>query len=737
VPGAGGASAAGKKPALRDSRHDDDAPSRPSSKAGLYIGLGAAACVLFAGIGIVVGMSFLGDKTADSKSEPAPQVADSNKSSAPPSLVPPSTNTNKTPGPLVTASKPVEALPAVSPPASTESKPAAVASPSKAEDATKGPAVVSNPPPAPVAPVELNSNAPFDSGQVYKRLLKSATWVVLMTNGRVIGSGSGGLVDKANRLILTNHHVIEDVLARRCQAIVLFPEYDKNDNLISEQSLYVESIKKNQGLTAWVVHHDSKRDLALIQVSALPDRAMELPLAAKSCSVGDQVLSVGNPKATTLGTLWVLTTGSVRQVFHHKWRTGDPRGFVEHEANVVLTNSATNPGDSGGPLVNGRKQLVAVVHGGRLDANSLSTFIDVTEVRAFMNEYYKKNNLPLLPDQPEKSTEIASSSDINALSKHLTDASAATRAQAAKILGQNGNEARSAVSGLVAALKDPDVDVRRNAAVALEQIRSLKQSHLPNLMEAVKDSSPDVQIAAIAAIKTMGGEAEQAIPVLREALQAKEETVRKMAASALANFGPIAKAAVPDLQKALKDSSPSVRGEAVLALGKMGTDAAPAFKELGEAVRDNHLDVQLQALTAIANLGPEAAPLLPVLEKAFAIKNKDVRRQTMIAVGAIGRNAKDLVPRIIEAMDVLDLHEPARDALMKISKDGTDVITPLMKALGNRETNIRLGAVMTLAAFGPEAKKAVTALRGLAQSDKDPKIRVQATLAIVKINKKN
>jgi hypothetical protein len=57
--------------------------------------------------------------------------------------------------------------------------------------------------------------------------------------------------------------------------------------------------------------------------------------------------------------------------------------------------------------------------------------------------------------------------------------------------------------------------------------------------------------------------------------------------------------------------------------------------------------------------------------------------------------------------------------------------------LNNRETNIRLGAVMALGAFGPEAKKAEKALRSLAQTDRDPKIKIQAMAAVVKINKKN
>ena len=48
---------------------------------------------------------------------------------------------------------------------------------------------------------------------------------------------------------------------------------------------------------------------------------------------------------------------------------------------MVETDSPTNPGDSGGPLVNDKGELVAVTEGGAVNAQLLSTFIDVSEVQ--------------------------------------------------------------------------------------------------------------------------------------------------------------------------------------------------------------------------------------------------------------------------------------------------------------------------------------------------------------------
>ncbi len=51
---------------------------------------------------------------------------------------------------------------------------------------------------------------------------------------------------------------------------------------------------------------------------------------------------------------------------------------------MIETDSPTNPGDSGGPLVNDRGELVGVTQGGSVDAQSLSLFVDVSEVKRFL-----------------------------------------------------------------------------------------------------------------------------------------------------------------------------------------------------------------------------------------------------------------------------------------------------------------------------------------------------------------
>jgi S1-C subfamily serine protease len=110
-----------------------------------------------------------------------------------------------------------------------------------------------------------------------------------------------------------------------------------------------------------------------------------MPLARASIGPGQRVHSVGNPGRS--GGLWLYTSGMVRQVYRKEWsvRSGDRK--FDFRARVVETSSPTNAGDSGGPLVNDRGELVAITQGGAADAQLLSFFIDVSEVKTFLAQH--------------------------------------------------------------------------------------------------------------------------------------------------------------------------------------------------------------------------------------------------------------------------------------------------------------------------------------------------------------
>ena len=232
-------------------------------------------------------------------------------------------------------------------------------------------AFAQTPPPLPPAP------QPVDSGTaVYQKVLKSTVWVH-SERTRGTATGTGSLIDKGRRLVLTNYHVVGDVK----RATVYFPVFE-NGKANSDKKFYTERSGR-LGIPGDVVELDKGADLALIRVDRLPEGATEISLGT-SPDPGQTVHSIGNPGRS--GALWVYTPGKVRQVYDRKWQAKlDERTTLTFQAKIVETDSPTNPGDSGGPLANDKGELIGVTQGGALDAQSLSTFVDISEVKRLMN----------------------------------------------------------------------------------------------------------------------------------------------------------------------------------------------------------------------------------------------------------------------------------------------------------------------------------------------------------------
>jgi S1-C subfamily serine protease len=214
--------------------------------------------------------------------------------------------------------------------------------------------------------------------RVYRTVLKSIAWVLVPNGDGRMRTGTATLVDGRRRILLTNYHVVGD----KNEAIALFPVVQKN-KVVAEKDFYRQILKRGQGIAGKVIARDKKRDLALIELTALPQGIVPLSLAANSASPGQDVHSVGNPGASE--GLWVYTRGTVRQVLHQKWRSKlGKEDVLDLDAEVVLTQSPINPGDSGGPLVNSRGELLGVTQGVALDAAQFSVFVDVSEVKTFV-----------------------------------------------------------------------------------------------------------------------------------------------------------------------------------------------------------------------------------------------------------------------------------------------------------------------------------------------------------------
>ena len=235
-----------------------------------------------------------------------------------------------------------------------------------------------------VAPAQEQKSEPpptqKDAGSsVYKKVLHATVWIHSDRGKGKLATGSGSLVDKGRRLVLTNYHVVGNVK----KATVFFPDLGRDGKAIPERSHYT-GMAGRLGIPGEVMEIDKEGDLALIRVDRVPEGATELKIAAESPDPGEPVHSIGNPGKS--GALWVYTPGKVRQVYSKRWKAKlDERTIVDFKAKVIETDSPTNPGDSGGPLVNDKGELVGVTQGGVLDADLLSIFVDRSEVKRLIS----------------------------------------------------------------------------------------------------------------------------------------------------------------------------------------------------------------------------------------------------------------------------------------------------------------------------------------------------------------
>ncbi len=256
---------------------------------------------------------------------------------------------------------------------------------------------------------------PLDTGAtVYQQVLPSTVWILSDRGGGQFASGSGALVDRGRRLVLTNYHVVGNVK----NATVFFPEFDAKKKVVPERKHYLDR-RKELGIPGEVVEIDKEGDLVLIRLDRLPDTVQALSLAANSPDPGQSVHSLGNPGKS--GALWLYTPGKVRQVYSKKWQAKlDDRKVIDFKARVIETDSPTNPGDSGGPLVNDKGELIGVTQGGSIDAQSLSLFVELSEIKrllgrrsvqALRSTESTSTGTPTEPTKPRRESPLKSRDD--------------------------------------------------------------------------------------------------------------------------------------------------------------------------------------------------------------------------------------------------------------------------------------------------------------------------------------
>ncbi len=215
-----------------------------------------------------------------------------------------------------------------------------------------------------------------EGAKVYKGAAPSTVWIH-STRDKGLATGSGTLIDKERRLVLTNYHVVQENPNAKVFFAVL-----RDGQPVSEKQYYLDRARR-LSIPGKVILFNKKADLALIQLDSLPDKVEAVPLATGSPEPGSSTHAIGN--AGKSGALFGYIKGTVRSVYQKEWKAEiAPRRVLTFEAKVVETDSPTNPGDSGGPLLNDKGELIGVTEGGAINAQLISTFVDVSEVKKLL-----------------------------------------------------------------------------------------------------------------------------------------------------------------------------------------------------------------------------------------------------------------------------------------------------------------------------------------------------------------
>ncbi len=180
---------------------------------------------------------------------------------------------------------------------------------------------------------------------VYRDALRSTVLVLAKPKPNSINIGSGVLISRDGKLLLTNHHVVgnADIVQ------VCFPLYNREGEVMTDLKPYVGS-----EITGRVLARDRARDLALIVLEDIPEGVQPVRLASTSASGGQTVHGVGNSSAAR-GALWRYARGTIHQVSRDSLVEGLPAiRLIEMDARI-------DGGDSGGPIVNNRGELVGIM----------------------------------------------------------------------------------------------------------------------------------------------------------------------------------------------------------------------------------------------------------------------------------------------------------------------------------------------------------------------------------------
>lgn len=190
--------------------------------------------------------------------------------------------------------------------------------------------------------------------QIYNQAINSVVWIETFDGNVSFGKGSGVLIDKTRRLVVTNAHVIGNAEF----IYVFFPWRNPNRNLNKDEDFYLENWEwlENRGYAseARVISRNVRNDVAIIQLDQLSPAAREIQHdfsknAEDSMKRGDTVHILGNPG----NRLWNWTKGD--------FLSGIDGRCLPSGGPCLRMEVDIHGGNSGGPVLNGQGMLIGII----------------------------------------------------------------------------------------------------------------------------------------------------------------------------------------------------------------------------------------------------------------------------------------------------------------------------------------------------------------------------------------
>ncbi len=321
---------------------------------------------------------------------------------------------------------------------------------------------------------------------------------------------------------------------------------------------------------------------------------------------------------------------------------------------------------------------------------------------------------------------------VKTLQNALADESLAVRGHAVRALGQIGNSASSAASGLISMLKDDDEMVRWEAIQAVTKVGGPIPAIVDALIDLLQDASPLLRSAAARELGLFGEAAASAFPSLVPLLQDREVSVRESVAEAIGLIGHLDQNAINALVVGFESQDTVVRAQTAEALGTIGAPASETASALVQALGDQNDMVRAKVVEALGKIGEDAADVaLPGLIRALRDQDNVVSSLAAEALGQMGESADTAIPSLVRSLHHInpEVRANAAESLGRLGIGVAGIPAALEFASRDDDADVRIQAIHALGLIDQPTmlvRKAV--LAGLA--DADAEVRTAAVEAL-------